>query len=152
VTNFPHLKHAPFFADLEFDGVTPPELRIDGYVVERQVLSRLFSSDHSADQFSLAADDAVLIGDGADATRVVFKVVDKYGAERAFADGEVRFEIDGPGVVVGDNPFSLADSGGVGAIWIRTIPNGRGGIRLSAKHSALGKKVVEINVEPAKAV
>jgi len=93
----------------------------------------------------------VLIGDGADATRVVFKVVDKYGAERAFADGEVRFEIDGPGIIVGDNPFSLADSGGVGAIWIRTIPNRGGKIRLSAKHSTLGEKIVEINVGPGKA-
>lgn len=152
VTNFPHLKHAPFFADLEFDGAAHPDLRIDGYVGGRQVLSRSFSSDLSADQFFLAADDATLIGDGADATRVVFKVVDKYGAGRAFAGGEVRFEIDGPGVIVGDNPFSLADSGGVGAIWIRTIPDGRGKVRLSAKHSVLGEKVVEINVVPAKAV
>src|SRR5262249_49410701 len=146
VTNFPHLKHAPFFTDLEFDGAARPELRIDGYVGERQVLSRSFSSDPSTDQFFLAADDAELISDGAAATRVGFKVIDKYGAERAFAGGEVRFEIDGPGVFVGDNPFSLANSGGVGAIWIRTIPNGPGRIRVSAKHSALGEKIVEINV------
>ncbi|HEX7958943.1 MAG TPA: glycoside hydrolase family 2 TIM barrel-domain containing protein [Terriglobales bacterium] len=151
VTNFLHLKHAPFFADLEFNGAAHPELRIDGYVGDRQVLSRSFSSDPSADQFFLVVDDGELVGDGADATRVVFKVVDKYGAERAFANGEVRFEIDGPGIIVGDNPFSLADSGGVGAIWIRTIPNGRGKIRLSAKHSGLGQKIVDINVGPAQA-
>ena len=150
--NFPHLKHAPFFTDLEFDNSAYPELRVDGYVGGRLALSRLFSSDLSADRFFLAADDAALTGDGADSTRVVFKIVDKYGADRAFGNGEVRFEIDGPGVIVGDNPFALAGSGGVGAIWIRTIPKGRGQVRLSAKHSALGEKIVEINVGPAGAV
>ena len=151
VTNFPHLKHAPFFTDFELDGAGHPELRIDGYVGGRQLLTRRFSSDPSADQLLVAADDAALTGDGADSTRVAFKVVDKYGADRAFSGGELRFEIDGSGVIVGDNPFSLADSGGVGAIWIRTMPNGRGKVRLSAKHSALGEKVIEIDIRDARA-
>ncbi len=147
--NFPYLKHAPFFADLELEGPAHPELRIDGYVGNRAVLSRSFSSDPAADQFFLAADDSVLTGDGADSTRVVFKIVDKYGADRAFATGEVRFEMDGPAVIVGDNPFKLDDSGGVGAIWIRTVSNGRGKVRLSASHSVLGGKSVELEVRPA---
>ena len=117
----------------------------------RQLLTRWFSSDPSADQLLVAADDAALTGDGADSTRVAFKVVDKYGADRAFSGGELRFEIDGSGVIVGDNPFSLADSGGVGAIWIRTMPDGRGKVRLSAKHSALGERVIEIDIRDARA-
>src|ERR1017187_8604344 len=146
--NFPHLKHPPFFCDLELDGAGHPELRIDGYVGDRLALSRSFSSDPAQDQFLLAADDAELIGDGADASRLVFKVADKFGAERPFAGGEVAFQIAGPGVIVGDNPFQLADSGGVGAVWIKTDPNSSGQIVVKAAHSFRGAKSVQINVQP----
>ena len=147
--NFPHLKHPPFFADLDLDGSARPELRIDGYVGDRLLLSRSFSSDPSQDQLLLATDDTALNADGADATRLVFKVADKFGAERAFADGEVAFDLTGPGTIVGDNPFSLVDSGGVGAIWVKTLPDKVGLIRISAKHSTLGTKNVEITARVA---
>ena len=142
--NFPHVQHPPFFADLDVDGSTRPELRIDGYVGDRLLLSRSFSSDSSQDQFLVAADDASLQADGADATRLVFKVADKFGAERAFRDGEVVFQWTGPGILVGDNPFSLADSGGVGAVWVKTLAHKEGIIRITAKHPTLGTKHVEI--------
>ncbi|HEX6466773.1 MAG TPA: hypothetical protein VFZ99_05670, partial [Terriglobales bacterium] len=146
--NFPHLKHPPFFADLTVDGSHHPELRIDGYIGDSLALSRSFSSDGTQDRFLLEADDAELIGDGADATRLVFKVVDKFGAERAFASGEVRFELSGPGAIVGDNPFSLAESGGVGAIWIKAAADHFGRILVKASHSSLGTKSVTIDVQP----
>jgi len=147
-TNYPHLDHPPFFCDLEMtDSVTKtrPDLRIDGYVGDVLALSRLFSSDPNQDGLFLAADDAEVIGDGIDATRLVFKVVDQYGANRAFARGEVIFQITGPGVIVGDNPFALDDSGGAGAVWIKTVPNGLGEITVTAVHSSLGSKSVTIN-------
>ncbi|HKU24954.1 MAG TPA: glycoside hydrolase family 2 TIM barrel-domain containing protein [Candidatus Sulfotelmatobacter sp.] len=147
--NFPNLKHPPFFADLELDGSRRPELRIEGYLGNHMALTRSFSSDSSQDKLMLSADDAVLSADGADATRIVFKVVDKFGAERAFAGGEVAFELTGPGVIVGDNPFSLADSGGVGAIWVKSLPDKSGSIRVNANHSTLGTKMVEIAVRAA---
>jgi beta-galactosidase len=78
---------------------------------------------------------------------LVFKVADKFGAPRAFGGGEVGFELSGPGVIVGDNPFLLADSGGVGAIWIRTALNGLGRITVRATHSLLGTKLVAIHVK-----
>ena len=145
--NFPHLKHPPFFADLQLDGTGRPELRIDAYVGDALMLSRSFSSDTTQDQFFLKADDADLLGDGSDTTRVEFKVVDKFGSERAFAHGEVTFEVTGPGMIVGDNPFPLADSGGVGAVWIKTLPRSSGKIRLRATHSNLGSQSVEIVVK-----
>lgn len=150
--NYPHLKYPPFFCDLDLDGAARPELRIDGYVGDRLALSRSFSSDPGQDRLLLNADDAQLIGNGADATRLVFKVADKYGTERAFAGGDVTFEITGPGVIVGDNPFGLADSGGVGAVWIRTAPGRSGRITVKAAHSSLGTKSVEIKaVAPGRA-
>jgi beta-galactosidase len=145
--NFPHLHYPPFFCDFVIEGTASPELRIDGYIGGRLTLSSSFSSDTTQDQLFLAADDAKLNGDGADATRLVFAVVDKFGAPRPFAGGEVAFELTGPGLIVGDNPFPLADSGGVGAIWIRTVVNSSGQIGVTAKHSFLGSRSVEIDVE-----
>ncbi len=144
--NFPHIQYPPFFVDLDLDGAEHPELRIDGYVGSRLLLSRSFSSDPTHDRLFLQADDTELVGDGADATRLAFKVVDKFGAERAFAGGQVAFGLTGPGVLVGDNPFSLADSGGVGAVWLRTLPGRSGRITVQAVHSSLGGKSVQINV------
>ena len=147
---FAHLKYPPFFADLILDGSGKPELRIDGYVGANLVLSRSFSSDSAKDRLWLQADDKELVGDGSDATRLAFAVVDKFGAPRAFAGGAVRFEIQGPGEIVGDNPFQLTNSGGAGAIWIKAVPGGSRRIRVEARHGQMGKRSVEIQVRTAR--
>jgi beta-galactosidase len=144
---YSHVKYPPFFLDLDLEGAGHPELRIDGYVGDKLALSRSFSPDAAHDQFMMEADDHELAGDGADATRVVFRVTDRYGAPRAFAGGEVRFDLTGPGTLVGDNPFLLAESGGAGAVWIRTVSRGTGRIVLKARHSQLGEKAVEVTVK-----
>ena len=146
LANFPHLKHSPFFADLSLDNSGKPDLRIDGYIGDAHVLSRSFSSDPSKDQLLVRTDDAELIADGSDATRLVFRIADRFGATRPFVDGTVVFEISGPGVVVGDNPFQLADSGGAGAVWIKTLQGQAGRITVIATHSPLSAKSVEIEV------
>lgn len=145
-SGFPHLQYPPFFCDFAESGGGHPELRIDGYVAGKLVLSRSLSSDPSRDQFLLHADDRELVADGADATRLVFRVADRFGAPRPFAGGDVRIELTGPGTVVGDNPFHLEESGGVGAVWVRTVARGSGAITVAATHSTLGRKTVEIRV------
>jgi beta-galactosidase len=147
VKNYPHLKHAPFFVDLDLDGTGHPELRIDGHLGDRKALSRSFSADPSHDQFIVSADDNELIGDGSDATRLVFKVADKFGAMRAFGGGTVNFEITGPGELIGDNPFNLAESGGAAAVWVKAHANGSGSIVVDARHSVLGMKAAKIRVK-----
>jgi beta-galactosidase len=136
--NYGHLKYPPFFCDLEIENTGAPGLRIDGYGGGALTLSKSFSPDTAKDQFLLEADDRELIGDGSDSTRLVFKVADRFGALRASAGGQVSFTLRGPGVVVGDNPFLLTDSGGAGAIWIRTTPRSSGRIAVKAAHSFLG--------------
>jgi beta-galactosidase len=144
--NYPHLEYPPFFCDLDVEGKGNPELRIDGYMGDKLAVSKSFSADTSQDKFLFAADDRELASDGSDATRLVFRVADKYGEPRPFAGGEVLFGIAGPGILVGDNPFSLTDSGGVGAIWVKSVPNRTGRIIVKATHSVLGAKAVAINV------
>ncbi len=143
---YPNLNHPPFFADLEMDGSGNPTLRIDGYLKGRPVFSRSFSSDVSQDKFIVEVDDKELKGDGIDATRLTFRVADKFGTPRLYGQGEVEFGITGPGVIVGDNPFDLKQSGGVGAVWVKSIPDSGGFVRISATHSSLGSVSAEILV------
>ncbi len=135
--SFPNTAYPPFFVDLDMDGSGKPEMVIRGYVKDAMVLSRSFSSDTSRDQLWFAADDGELHGDGSDSTRLAFGVVDKFGAPRAFAGGKVMLAIDGPGKIAGDNPFDLDANGGMGAVWIRTLPDKHGMIRVRAEHTSL---------------
>jgi beta-galactosidase len=146
---YPHVQYPPFFADLSLDGSAKPVLRIDGFMGKKRVLSRSFSSDATQDHLWLQPDDAELIGDGSDATRLVFRAVDQFGAPRPFAVGEVALQLIGPGVILGDNPFRWDESGGVGAVWIKTVPGQAGQIKVTATHAALGSKTVKIAVRQA---
>jgi hypothetical protein len=147
VVNYGNLKHPPFFVDLEFADAKPTELRIDGYLNGVRVTSRSFSASTKQDQFFVMADDKEILGDGSDASKVVFRVTDKYGAARPFATGNVSFEISGPGSIIGDNPFNLTDSGGAAAIWVKSKTKSTGIITLKATHENLGSKIVKINVK-----
>jgi beta-galactosidase len=142
---YPHLLHAPSWVDLETDGSNHPELRIDGFVNGRKVVSRQFSSDPAHDQFVVAVDDAEIRGDGVDATRIIFQIKDKYGAVRLLGGGDVRIEVTGPGELIGDEAFSLTDSGGAGAVWIRSAPKSTGAITVKLTHSTLGSKTVRVS-------
>ena len=147
VKTYPNLKHAPFIANLDMDGAGRPELRIDGYVGNKLVLSRKFSSDPVKDKLSFAADDAEIIGDGSDATRLELRVTDEYGSERAFASGIIDFEVSGPAQIVGDNPLSLAEGGGVGAVWLRSKPGESGKVTVTAKNRRFGAQTITVNVK-----
>jgi len=144
-----HLAYPPSFVDFSaVNGSALPELRIDGYLGSALVASRLFCADHAGDFLSLTADDEAIAGDGADATRVVFRAVDRYGAPRPYVTGRVRFTITGPHVLLGDNPFDFKRAGGAGAIWIRSRPGTSGAVVVKASHRALGQAVVTIAVDP----
>jgi beta-galactosidase len=147
--HYPHLKHPPFFADLKRDGSSDPELRIEGYLGDKRVISRSFSSDPAADQLLAFADDMDLVSDGSDATRLVFMAADKFGALRPFVGGLVTLDIAGPGIIIGDNPFELGDNGGAAAVWVKTKPDAPGRIQVTASHAILGTRRVEIDAHPA---
>jgi len=44
-------------------------------------------------------------------TRVVFKIVDAYGNRLPYTNQVVSFEVDGPGELMGENPFALMGGG-----------------------------------------
>ncbi len=142
-----HLEYPPSFVDFSaVDGSARPELRIDGYLGGVRVASRSLAGDPSGDRLSLAADDAGIDGDGADATRLAFRAVDKFGAPRPYVTGPVTLTVDGPGVLVGDNPVDFTATGGAAAVWIRSLPGSPGTVTVRASHPALGSAVARIKV------
>jgi len=143
---FAHLKYAPFSADLSNIRADWGDLRIDGYIREKLVISRTLSGKGIDRKFALLPDDTTLSADGADTTRVVLRVTDEFDAIRPFAADAIRFELTGPAELIGDNPFSLV--GGTGAIWIRATEQ-PGRARLAAHHPYLGVQQVEFEITPA---
>jgi beta-galactosidase len=73
----------------------------------------------------------------------VLRVTDEFGAIRPFANDAIKFELEGPAEIVGDNPFSLI--GGTGAVWIRAQER-PGRVRLKAIHPLLGAQQAEIQI------
>ena len=96
----------------------------------------------------LEPDDTELMGDGIDVTRVVFRVVDEFGNTQQFASGSLALTIDGPGEIIGENPFGLV--GGAGAVWIKTKQSA--GTSVSRRNINIwGRKSFEIQVTAAPA-
>jgi beta-galactosidase len=148
---FAHLTYPPFVLDLiELDrqkpGMVWGDLRIDGFLKGKQVISKSLSGAGDNRKFTLLPDDRILKADGADTTRVVLRVTDQFDAIRTYADDPIVFTLEGPAHLIGDNPFALI--GGTGAIWIRAKET-PGTVRLTAKHPRLGTQAVEFHLEPA---
>ena len=152
-TEFDHLKYAPFVIeldklDLKKLGAAWGDLRADGFIAGKQVISKSMSGRGVDSKFRLIADDRELHADGADTTRVVLRVTDEFEAIRTYANDPITFTLEGPAKLIGDNPFSLI--GGTGAVWVRAGED-PGTVRLTARHPRLGEQKVEFSITPAPA-
>jgi beta-galactosidase len=145
---FPHLKYAPFFPNLGKQPLDRPwgDLRIEGYIGGKQVITRNFSGKGLDQKFCLLPDDTSLVADGADTTRVVLRVTDEFDNIRPYAGDPIIFTLEGPAEIIGDNPFSLV--GGTGAIWIRAQQQA-GSVQLTARHPRLGEQKVNFTLTAA---
>ena len=147
-TQFQHLRYAPFTASLGSAVHQWGDLRIEGYLQGKKVITKTLSGKGIDQKFSLLPDDTKLNADGADTTRVVLRVTDEYGAIRPFANDAIKLELEGPAEIIGDNPFALV--GGAGAIWIRAKEQ-PGTVQLTATHPVLGVQKIQfelVNVAP----
>jgi beta-galactosidase len=164
-TRFGGLRYPPAFADLRIDvgvrpdlvdvGVRPdpvdgtgpaglPDLRIDGYLGARKVITTLMSADTTLDRLELVAEDTTIQADGHDATLVTFRAVDAYGNHRPSTTGHVTLALTGPATLVADNPFPFDRYGAAGGALIRSRPGSGGPIRLTAQHPSLGSASVQL--------
>jgi len=139
---FPHLQYPPFVTNLR-DAFRKGwgDLKLEGYIDGKKVIEKQLSGRGADRQLLVQPDDVELIGDGIDATRVVFRVTDEYGSARPLANAALQLSLTGPGEIIGENPFALF--GGVGAIWIKT-KEASGVIKLTVTHPTLGSKTVTL--------
>jgi beta-galactosidase len=129
-----------------------PDLLIRGFAGNREVARTQMSADPAGDALAMAVDDTVISADGSDATRVVFRAIDRYGNQRRYRSGDVMLNLSGPATLVGDNPFGFGRYGGLGAVWIRSLAGQPGAITLTASHPLLGQAEIQLRSEPAKHV
>ena len=141
--SFPHLRYAPFVVELGELFHKWGDLRLEGYIQGKQVIVKRYSGKGVDQKFTLLPDDTSLIADGADTTRVVLRVTDEFDAIRPFANDAIKFELEGPAEIIGNNPFALI--GGTGAIWIRAKEKA-GTVQLTATHPVLGKQQLEFEI------
>ena len=147
-TEFQHLKYPPFVLNLGAIGEKHGwgDLRVDGFLKGKQVISKSMSGAGVDQKFLLLPDDTSLVADGADSTRVVLRVTDEFGQVRTYADSPIQFHLEGPAELLGDNPFALV--GGTGAVWIRARQE-PGSVRLTATHPTLGTQTAVFTLTPA---
>jgi beta-galactosidase len=148
---FGNLGHPPAFADLAVAGGALPDLRVDGYTAggARPAATLLMTADTSRDRLVLTADDAAIVADGSDATRITFRAADAYGNHRPGVTGDVALSVRGPAVLIGSNPFPFGESGGVGGAFLRSVPGTTGTVTVTARHPSLGEAAVAVRVNPA---
>jgi len=138
---FPHLAHPPFFLTLPDGNDVWGDLQLDGYIDGKLAISKTCSGKGIDQKFTVTADDAELVADGSDATRVSLRVTDEYGAIRPLCNDPISITLEGPAVLLGESLASL--SGGVTAVWVKTttVP---GDLILTARHLHFGERKVTI--------
>ncbi len=144
---FPNLAHPPFQIrnlNLLWGGNQYADLRLVGYVKGQAVAEQRMAADGVPQALVIEADDKELHADGADMTRLVFKIVDKYGNRLPYSMQPVSFEIDGPADLIGENPFALV--GGQAALYIRARHEA-GTVTIRATTPRLETAIVTITIQ-----
>jgi beta-galactosidase len=143
---FPHLPHAPFTVrwPLPYNAWGEPfgDLKVVGYIGGKAVAQQEIAVDQRPAAFSLQADSQELIADGADMTRVVVSVNDKYGNPLPYQLRVVDFKLKGPAELIGENPLPLV--AGQAACLVKSS-NKPGAVTLQA--STPGFDPVEVTIQ-----
>ncbi len=145
---FPYLPHPPFkVTGLGMRwGEEFGDLHVIGYVDGAQVAEQWVACDGQPERIVLSADDAELHADGADMTRIIFKVVDCYGNRLPYTRSilTLTLETDTAAQLIGENPTVAV--GGQGAVYLKA---GRqaGAVTVTASAHRLSPVSVQIKVE-----
>jgi beta-galactosidase len=143
-TSLPH----PFF---HFDGVAfaPGMLEARCFIGGVQVATATRKTPGAATQLVLRADDATLVADGGDMTRVVVQALDASGTVVPYDDHQVSFAVSGPGAVIGESPLALEAGGG--AVYLKSSLATTGTITLTASSPGLASASTSVTVKPSTA-
>ncbi len=118
--HYPHLPHPPFtVTGLKMIwGSKYADLWVVGYISRQPVVEQRIAADGLPHALVLQLDDDVIQADGADMTRLVFKIVDRFGNRLPYVNQVVAFTIEGPADLIGENPFALM--GGQAALYVKS--------------------------------
>jgi beta-galactosidase len=119
---YPNLQHPPFtihglnqysaWGQRQFR-----DLHLIGYLEGKPVAEHRIPSSRLPKNLELSTDTNRLIADGADMTRLVFRITDQYGNPLPYSTKVVTFELQGEAELIGENPFPLI--GGQAALFIK---------------------------------
>lgn len=119
--DFPTLSHPPFMISMGTGNLTwgadLPNLKIVGYVGSEQVAAREVDARGLPQKLVLSIDDPQLAADGADMTRAVIKLTDRFGNRIPFATNIITVELDGPADLIGPNQLTIM--GGQTAVYLK---------------------------------
>ena len=150
--SYPNLLHPPFtiYGLDEYSAWGQRQfydLHLIGYLQGEPVAEQWISSSRLPKKLELATDTETLFADGADMTRLVFRITDEFGNPLPYATTIVEFELTGEADLIGDNPFLLI--GGQGALYVKArYQSGTVTVRADAK--GLPGAAVSLDILPAK--
>ncbi|HYO87556.1 MAG TPA: glycoside hydrolase family 2 TIM barrel-domain containing protein, partial [Candidatus Limnocylindrales bacterium] len=147
---FPHLPHAPFlingFDGMALFGANYHDLHLEGLIGGEVVAKQHVSADGLPDALTLDADDAAISADGADMTRLIVRLTDRYGNRLPYDTCVVTFEVEGPARLIGDNPLALV--GGQAALYLAST-EAAGTVTVTARTPRLPDAHVTVQVQAA---
>lgn len=119
---YPHLAHPPFtIRGLDQYSAWGQkrfyDLHLIGYMAGTLVAEQWIASNQVPERLELSTDTAELAADGADMTRLIVRITDRFGNPLPYSTSVVTFELAGEADLVGENPFPLI--GGQAALFIR---------------------------------
>ncbi len=125
--DFPSLPYPPFEFSLNQLGVNYMDMAIKandvsitavGLINGKEVARHTIRTYGKPHKLVLSCDDNEIMADGSDCTRVVISVVDENGSILPYANIPVSFEIEGEGILIGENPLTL--EAGRGAVYVKS--------------------------------
>lgn len=154
-------KKGQFEYRIRWDSVlyTPGVLKVIAYKNGKQWAEDVQETTDVASKLTLKSDRSSIKADGLDLSFVTVTIADKKGLKVPTADNLVKFEVSGPGEIVGvDNgdatnfeSFKAKEHkafNGLGLVIIRSIPGEKGVITLNAISDGLVASQLQINTKP----
>ena len=123
------------------------DLHLVGYIQGEPVAQQWISSNRLPKKLELTADTNQLVADGADMTRLVFRITDEFGNPLPYAVKIVQFELEGEADLIGENPFPVI--GGQAALYVKARHQ-QGTVKVRASTNGLPSAGVSIEITPPK--
>jgi beta-galactosidase len=148
--DYPNLSHPPFtikgidkFSAWGQAGFF--DLHLIGYIQGEPVTEQWISSNRLPKKLELSTDTDQLYANGADMTRLVFRITDQFGNPLPYATKVVAFKLEGAADLIGENPFPLI--GGQAALYVKARHQ-VGTITVHAHASGLPSSSVSLEIIP----